>query len=132
MDNAKTSTHEIYSSVGTAHPGPSAASQQASGDRCPGAEISVTQLSLYESGQGHPPAATLHRIAMTLGTSTSALLGETMAENVEQVEEMMQIFAHPQIGAVLRYMQEMAPEDRKSLQIVASAFAGRHKQAETA
>ena len=50
----------------------------------------------------------------------------------EAVEEMMQIFAHPQIGAVLRYMQEMAPEDRKSLQIVASAFAGRHKQAETA
>ena len=97
-----------------------------------GAEISVTQLSLYESGQGHPPAATLHRIAMTLGTSTSALLGETMAEKVEQVEEMMQIFAHPQIGAVLRYMQDMTPDDRKSLQIVASAFAGRHKQAETA
>jgi transcriptional regulator with XRE-family HTH domain len=94
-----------------------------------GAEISVTQLVLYESGQGHPPAATLHRIARTLGTSTSALLGETMAENAEQVDEMMQIYAHPVVGAVLRYMQEMSKQDLRSLQVIASAFAGRHKQA---
>jgi len=66
------------------------------------AEISVTQLVLYESGQGHPPAFTLHRIARTLGTTSSALLGETMAENPEQVDEMMKIYAHPQIGMVLR------------------------------
>jgi hypothetical protein len=32
---------------------------------------------------------------MTLGTTTSALLGETMAENPEQVDEMMKIYAHP-------------------------------------
>jgi transcriptional regulator with XRE-family HTH domain len=96
------------------------------------AEISVTQLSLYESGQGHPPAATLHRIAVTLETSTSALLGETMAENAKQVDEMMQIYAHPVVGAVVRYMCNMKKEDRKSLQIIAAAFAGRHKQAETA
>src|SRR5262245_51954029 len=86
-----------------------------------GAEISVTMLSLYESGQGHPPAATLHRIAMALGTSSSALLGETMNDNAEQVDEMMQVYAHPQIGAVLRYLQDMSKEDRRSLQIIASA-----------
>jgi transcriptional regulator with XRE-family HTH domain len=40
------------------------------------AEISVTQLVLYESGQGHPPAFTLHRIARTLGTTSSGLLGD--------------------------------------------------------
>jgi hypothetical protein len=28
-----------------------------------------------------------------------------MAENSEQVDEMMKIYAHPQIGMVLRYMQ---------------------------
>jgi transcriptional regulator with XRE-family HTH domain len=95
------------------------------------AEISVTQLVLYESGQGHPPAFTLHRLAKTLGTTTSALLGETMAENAEQVTEMMTIFAHPQIGAVLRYMQDMAKEDRKTLQIIAASFANRSKPAET-
>jgi transcriptional regulator with XRE-family HTH domain len=82
------------------------------------AEISVTQLVLYESGQGHPPAFTLHRLAMTLGTTTSALLGETMNENADQVAEMMKIYAHPQIGMVLRYMQDMSKEDRNSLQIV--------------
>jgi transcriptional regulator with XRE-family HTH domain len=94
-------------------------------------EISVTQLVLYESGQGHPPALTLHQIARTLGTSTSALLGETMAENPEQVDEMMTIFSHPQIGAVLRYMQDMTKEERKTLQVIASAFANRAKPAET-
>jgi transcriptional regulator with XRE-family HTH domain len=93
-----------------------------------GAEISITQLSLYESGQGHPPAATLHRIARTLGTTSSALLGETMAENAEQVEEMMKVYAHPQIGTVLRYMQDMSKEDRRSLQLIASAFAGRRRE----
>ena len=94
-------------------------------------EISVTRLVLYESGQGHPPAFTLHRLAMTLGTTTSALLGETMNENAEQVDEMTKIYSHPQIGMVLRYMQDMANEDRKSLQVIASAFANRAKPAET-
>jgi len=95
------------------------------------AEISVTQLSLYESGQNHPPAFTLHRLAMTLGTTTSALLAETMNENAEQVDEMMQIYAHPQIGAVLRYMQDMTGEQRKTLLIIAASFANRSKPAET-
>jgi transcriptional regulator with XRE-family HTH domain len=95
------------------------------------AEISVTQLVLYESGQGHPPAFTLHRLAITLGTTTSALLGETMAENPEQVDEMMRIFAHPQIGMVLRYTQNMTKEDRKSLQIIAASFANRQRAPET-
>jgi transcriptional regulator with XRE-family HTH domain len=89
------------------------------------AEISVTQLSLYEAGQGHPPAATLHRIALTLGTTTSALLGETMAENAEQVDEMMQIYTHPVVGAVIRHLQDMAKDDQKTLQIIAAAFAHR-------
>lgn len=97
-----------------------------------GAGISVTQLVLYESGEGHAPVATLHRIAMTLGTSTSALLGETMDdERAEQVDEMMQIYSHPVVGSVIRAMCNMSPEDRKSLQIVASAFANRVKPAET-
>ena len=95
------------------------------------AKISVTQLVLYESGQGHPPAFTLHRIAQTLGTSTSALLGETMAENIEQVDEMMQIYAHPVVGAVIRYMCDMTKEDRQSLKMIASTFANRSKPAET-
>src|SRR5258708_11895584 len=91
-----------------------------------GAEISVTQLVLYESGQGHPPAATLHRIAHVLGTSSSALLGETMNDNAEQVDEMMKIYAHPQIGVVLRYMQDMSKEDRKTLQLIAVVFGSAH------
>ena len=44
---------------------------------------------------------------------------------------MIKIYAHPQIGTVLRYMQDMAKEDRKSLQVIASAFANRAKPAET-
>jgi hypothetical protein len=54
-----------------------------------------------------------------------------MADNAEQVDEMMQVFAHPQIGAVLRYMQDMTVEQRRSLQVIASAFANRAKPAET-
>jgi hypothetical protein len=64
---------------------------------------------------------------MALGTSTSALLGETMAENAERVDEMMQIYAHPVVGAVVRYMCDMTKDERQSLRVVASAFAGRHK-----
>lgn len=92
-----------------------------------GAEISVAQLAMYESGQGHPPAATLFRIARALGISSSALLGETRYEDEEreQVDSMMQSYADPVIGAVLRYMQDMTPSDRKSVQLVAASFAGR-------
>jgi transcriptional regulator with XRE-family HTH domain len=90
-----------------------------------GAEISVTQLVLYESGQGHPPAATLHRIAMTLGTSSSELLGEMLVDNGEQIDELVQLYTHPVVGAVVRHMQSMSKEDRKSLQVVATAFANR-------
>lgn len=52
-----------------------------------------------------------------------------MNENAEQVDEMMKIFAHPQIGMVLRYMQDMSKDERKSLQVIASAFANRAKPA---
>jgi transcriptional regulator with XRE-family HTH domain len=92
-----------------------------------GAGISVTQLTLYESGQGHPPAFTLHRLALALDTSTSTLLGETIAENAEQVDEMMQIYAHPLVGAVIGYMRDMSKQDRQSLKIIASAFATRQR-----
>jgi transcriptional regulator with XRE-family HTH domain len=92
-----------------------------------GVEISVTQLALYESGQGHPPAATLHRIAVMLGTSSSSLLGETMSDNAEVVDEMMKIHSHPVVASVLRHMQDMTMDDCKSLVVVAAAFASRNK-----
>lgn len=96
-------------------------------------EISVTQLALYESGQGHPPAATLHRIALSLGTSSSALMGEDdfSEETRHQFDIMVRIYADPMIGAVTRYMQDMTVEERKSVQVVAAAFAGRAKPPET-
>jgi transcriptional regulator with XRE-family HTH domain len=91
------------------------------------AEISVTQLSLYESGEGHPPAATLHRIAVALGTSSSALLGEDNLsdETRQQFDILVRIYADPMIGAVTRYMQDMTVEERKSVQTIAAAFAKR-------
>jgi transcriptional regulator with XRE-family HTH domain len=91
------------------------------------ADISVTMLVQYESGQGHPPAFTLHRLALALDTSTSTLLGETIDENAEQVDEMMQIYAHPLVGAVVGYMRDMSKQDRQSLKIIASAFATRQR-----
>ena len=95
------------------------------------AEISRTQLSMYESGQGHPPAATLHRIARALGTSSSALLGEDIGDETrEQFDVLVRIYADPMIGAVTRYMQDMTVDERKSVQLVAAAFAGRPKPPE--
>jgi transcriptional regulator with XRE-family HTH domain len=92
-----------------------------------GAEISVTQLVLYETGQGHPPAATLHRIATVLGTSSSALLGEDdfSEQTRQQFDVLVKIYADPMIGAVTRYMQDMTVDERKSVQLVAAALAGR-------
>jgi len=93
-----------------------------------GAEISINQLALYETGQGHPPAFTLHRIAVMLGTTSSALLGEVgMKHDEEAVDSMMKILSHPIVGTVVRYMQDMRPEDRHSLQVIAQAFASRTK-----
>ncbi len=89
-------------------------------------EISVTQLVLYETGQGHPPAATLHRIAVSLGTSSSALMGEDVGEQTrEQFDILVKIYADPMIGAVTRYMQDMSVEQRKSVQTIARAFAAK-------
>ena len=98
------------------------------------AEISVPQLARYEAGEGHPPAATLHRIALALGTSSSALMGETRYEDDEreQVETMMASIADPVFGAVLAHMQNMTDDDRQSLQAVARTFANRPKAPETA
>jgi transcriptional regulator with XRE-family HTH domain len=92
-----------------------------------GADISVSQLVVYESGQGHPPAFTLHRIAVVLGTSTSALLGETAVDDAARIDEMMQIYAHPIVGAVVRDLCGMSKQDRQSLKIIAGAFAARHR-----
>jgi transcriptional regulator with XRE-family HTH domain len=96
-----------------------------------GAGISIQQLAIYERGEGHAPVLTLNRIARTLETSTSALLGETMVDNAEQIDELLKIHTHPVVGSVIRSMRAMTREDRKSLQIVASAFAHRSKPAET-
>jgi transcriptional regulator with XRE-family HTH domain len=95
-----------------------------------GSEISVAQLAMYECGQGHPPAATLHRIARTLGTSSSALLGENISDNDEQFDILVRLYADPMIGAVTRYMQDMTVTERKSLQLIAAAFASRQRPAE--
>jgi transcriptional regulator with XRE-family HTH domain len=90
------------------------------------AEISVTQLVLYENGQGHPPAATLHRIALSLGTSSSSLMGEDIGDATrEQFDILVKIYADPMIGAVTRYMQDMTVDERKSVQTIAAAFAKR-------
>jgi len=94
-----------------------------------GAEISVQQLMKYETGEGHPPAATLHRIARTLGMSTSALLGETERDDADQLDVMIQFHADPCIGAVLRHMQDMTPAARKSVQLIAAAFVRAEHQA---
>jgi hypothetical protein len=51
---------------------------------------------------------------------------------VELVYAMIKIYSEPQVGEVIRYMQQMSKSDRLSLQIVARAFAGRHKKADTA
>ena len=93
------------------------------------AEISVQQLMKYETGEGHPPAATLYRIAHALGMSTSALLGETLGDNAEQLDSMVKLHADPCVGAVLRHMQELTPAARKSLQLIATAFAHAERQA---
>lgn len=95
------------------------------------AEISVTQLCLYEKGQGHPPAATLHRIAASLGTSSSALMGETIGEqDKQQFDLLTKLYADPYIGAVTRYMQDMTVEERQSVRTVASAFVRHAKPLE--
>jgi len=94
------------------------------------AAISIVQLRQCETGQDHPPAFTLHRIASTLGTSTSALLGEeTTTENAEQIREFTQIYSHPVVGAVVRYMCEMKKNDRDAVRIIAAAFASRQRKA---
>jgi hypothetical protein len=55
------------------------------------------------------------------------LLGETIAENAEQVDEMMQIYAHPLVGAVVGYMRDMSKQDQQSLKVISAAFAARQK-----
>lgn len=92
------------------------------------AEISVQQLDVYERGFGHPPAVTLHRIAMALSTTTSHLLGEdTDAFHVEQFDEIAKLYTDPAIGQVTRYMQDMDKADQQSLKVIAAAFAERKK-----
>lgn len=91
------------------------------------AEISTQQLTLYEEGQGHPPAITLLRIAHALGTSTSTLLGEDAWAGSDDLDGILKLYTDPAIGAVTRHMQDMTKDDRQSLQVVAAAFAQRHK-----
>jgi transcriptional regulator with XRE-family HTH domain len=96
-----------------------------------GAEISTAQLSMYESGLGHPPAATLHRLAVVLGTTSSALLGETMADLAnETFDTMARLYNDPFIGSVTRTMQEMTVAERKSLAVIATAMKNMPKPAE--
>lgn len=100
-----------------------------------GVEISVTQLVLYETGQGHPPAATLHRLAMMLGTTSSALLGETRMgmydDTAAHLEALERLYADQYIGAVVRSMEDMTDESKKSLQLIATSLKRRQEPVET-
>src|ERR1700690_1788319 len=96
-----------------------------------GAEISTTQLSMYESGHGHPPAATLHRLAVMLGTTTSELLGERMSDDTnEQFDVLTRLYNDPFIGNVTRIMQDMSAADRRTVDTLARAIAGQPKPAD--
>jgi transcriptional regulator with XRE-family HTH domain len=88
-------------------------------------KISPAMLQRYESGDGHPPAYVLHRIALALGTSTSALLAEDNRGNQEQIDAMMALYADPAVGSVIRYMQGMDKASRGNLQAIAATFAAR-------
>jgi transcriptional regulator with XRE-family HTH domain len=97
-----------------------------------GAEISTTQLSMYESGMGHPPAATLHRLAVMLGTTCSELMGErTPDDRNEQFDVLVRLYNDPFIGSVTRYMQEMTVTERKYLAACAAAIRNMPKPAQT-
>ena len=97
-----------------------------------GSEISKTQLAAYESGQGHPPVATLHRIAHVLGSTCSELLGERAPDGFnEQFDVLTRLYTDPFIGSVTRYMQDMTVEERKSVQTICAAFAARKRPPET-
>jgi hypothetical protein len=80
---------------------------------------------MYELGLGHPPAATLHRIAMVLGTTSSELLGERdTSEMEEQFDTMVRIYTDPYIGGVIRYMQDMPAEQRRKIRLIAAQMVG--------
>lgn len=88
---------------------------------------------MYESGLGHPPAATLHRIARALGTTSSQLLGETMADiSNETFDELVALYNDPFIGPVTRHMQDMTAGERREILFICGAFASRKKAPETA
>ena len=89
-------------------------------------EISVSQLAMYETGGGHPPAATLHRIAMSLGTSSSELMGEKIkGETLEQLDVLVRLYTDPMIGVVTRHMQDMTVDERRAMSRIAVAIASR-------
>ena len=95
-------------------------------------EISTTQLFAYEAGQGHPPAGTLHRIAHSLGTTTSQLLGETMYDTSnEQFDDLVRLYNDPFIGPVTRLMQDMTAQERKTVHVITAALAHQKKPPET-
>jgi transcriptional regulator with XRE-family HTH domain len=95
-------------------------------------EISVAQLNKYENGVGHAPAATLHRLAITLGTSSSALLGETMPEAANKsLDAMLKLYADVEIGTVMRHMEDMDRADRMLVKRFAARIARQPKPPET-
>ena len=95
-------------------------------------EISRAQLFHYEAGLGHPPAATLHRIAMSLGTSSSHLMGETMDDyQAEEMDVLVKLYADPFIGPVTRWMQEMSVPERRTVHTIIHALARQPKPPQT-
>jgi transcriptional regulator with XRE-family HTH domain len=96
-------------------------------------EISVQQLTLYENGNGNPPAATLHRIAFALGTTSSSLMGETMSDPIrDQFDEFAALYSDPYIGDVTRIMQEMPADTRKQVRFLVGTIARMPKPPQTA
>lgn len=97
--------------------------------------LSVAGVARYEAGEGHPPALRLHQIAAALNTTVSSLLGEYRSrgrrdEDSQIFDDLAKLYAHPTIGTVTRYMQDMTKEDRLTLQVLAAALAKRNNGAQ--
>jgi transcriptional regulator with XRE-family HTH domain len=78
--------------------------------------VSKQMLDRYERGLGNPPATTLSRIALALGTSSSALLGERDPQGArgDEIAAMTAVLADPLIGAIVRIVVGL-PDDRREL-----------------
>jgi transcriptional regulator with XRE-family HTH domain len=87
-------------------------------------DVSPQMLERYESGEAHPPAMTLARIATALGTSCSVLLGERDPGDgrTDEIAAMTAAFADVWIGSVVRHMLRLPDDKRQVVNTMASAL----------